>query len=49
MSSAMRTRIGAVGSMEADMVTLRGARTNRPDEYSWLSPGRGTATRAGLR
>ena len=49
MSSAIRTRIGSVGSMEADMLTLRGARTNRPDEYSWMSPGRGTATRAGLR
>jgi hypothetical protein len=25
-----------------DMLTLRDARTNRPDEYSCLSPGRGT-------
>jgi hypothetical protein len=31
------------------MLTLRAARTNRPDEYSWLSPGRGTPGRTRLR
>jgi hypothetical protein len=30
-----------------DMVTLRGTRTNRPDEYSCLSPGWGPAASAG--
>jgi hypothetical protein len=30
------------------MLTLRAARTNRPDEYSWLPPGRGTGGLAEL-
>ena len=40
---------GCGGMHEGAMLTLGAARTNRPDEYSWLSPGRGTVVLAGGR